>query len=359
MRFYDTLQLDPAVLKSKMRTAESPKEKRKFIFSMILRSFLIVSFSIIFIASLSAVFGPENNAMCVVLFCILLSVRFVDFGYCIKDSLINLAVVFFVLLIAPSLAAQVHPIVAVFIHFIAFLTIVVMTSDLPELGNGGLCGFSYVFLSGNPVSGVVLQKRAMLTLVGFIICGTIFFFKHYKKNKDIRFRQILSNFHLCNDKCRWQFRFALGVSLLLSFGQLFHLQRFMWAGFAGASLLSNFSSSVSDVKQRFFHRMIGCVVGCSLFFIVYQMVPASFHTLLGPLSGFCLGFCTDYRYKTAVNCFGALLLATGIYGLTDSVCLRVFNNLLGVAFSTCFFILFNKLIDQPLKAKKENVICCD
>ena len=53
---------------------------------------------------------------------------------------------------------------------------------------------------------------------------------------------------------------------------------------------------------------------------------------MGPLGGLCLGFCTDYRYKTAMNCFGALMLGTGIYGLQGAVILRIADTFLGVTF---------------------------
>lgn len=88
------LQLDPATLKNKIRSAEQPKERRKLTAAMIARSLLIVFFAIVIISPVSKVFGAENSAMGIAVFCILLGIRFVDFGYCIKDSLINFAVVF-------------------------------------------------------------------------------------------------------------------------------------------------------------------------------------------------------------------------------------------------------------------------
>ena len=64
---------------------------------------------------------------------------------------------------------------------------------------------------------------------------------------------------------------------------------------------------------------------------------------MGPLGGLCLGFCTDYRYKTAMNCFGALMLATGIYGLHGAVILRIVDTLLGVTFGLVFAAIFHRL----------------
>ena len=232
MHFYNCLQLDVGVLKSKIRSAETSRERHKFQIALVSRALLIVLFAIALIAPLTAVFGSENNAMTVALFCILLSTRFVDFGYCVRDSLISMGVVFALLLGAPIAASMLHPIFALAVHFAAVFTILVMTCDQPEMGNGGLYAFSYVFLAANPVTGALLVKRSLLTLLGFIVCGTIFFVKHRRKHVGIRFRQILSQFHLSSEKSRWQLRLALGVSLLLFLSVLLKIERYMWAGFA-------------------------------------------------------------------------------------------------------------------------------
>ncbi len=354
MRFYDALQLDPAVLKPRIHTAETLSEKRKLQIALVLRSALIVAFAIIFISPLSKVFGAENTPMCVAMFCILLGIRFVDFGYCIKDSLRNLAVVFFLLLTAPVAASLVNPIFAIMIHFGAFLTLLLITSDKPELGNGGLCGFSYVYLTGNPVTGESFFKRCLLTLLLFLLYSIIFYVKHHTKHTEVPFRQILKKFDLSSEKSRWQLRMAIGVSLVLTMGSFFHVQRFMWAGFACASLLSTYPYAV-DVKERFLHRMIGVVTGSLTFFVVYELTPEAFQTFLGPLGGFCLGFATDPRFKTALNCFGALTLAAGLYGIKGAVLLRILNNFLGVLFGYAFILLYRQCVDKHFENDNQNL----
>ena len=56
-----------------------------------------------------------------------------------------------------------------------------------------------------------------------------------------------------------------------------------------------------------------------------------------------MGFCTDYRYKTAMNCFGALMMGTGIYGLQGAVILRIADTFLGVVFALIFAAVFHRL----------------
>ena len=183
----------------------------------------------------------------------------------------------------------------------------------------------------------------MLALVGYLICGAILFAKHRELHKKIRFHHVVRKFSLSNPVHLWQLRMALGVSLVLSAGQIWGMERFMWIGFACASLLSQYPYS-HDTTLRFRQRIVGAVAGSCLFFILYQLTPEALHSLLGPLGGLCLGFCTDYRYKTAMNCFGALMLGAGIYGVQQAVLLRILNTFLGVAFGLLFALLFHKVV---------------
>ena len=349
MKFYRALQLNPNDLKAEIRRASGKKERRFLQLAMLVRAILIVIFSIVMIAPIAPLFGPENNAVGVVLICIVLSIRFVDFGYCFKDSLINLGAVFFLLWAAPCFAAAVPPAAAALLHFAALFLMFLMTSEQPEMGNGGLYAFSYIFLCGNPVSGALFFSRGVLLFAGYLLCAGILFAKHRKKHSGVRFLSLIRNFQLSDRKCQWQLQFALGVSLLMALGSFFQLERMMWAGFACASLLGCYSSTTdvtAETKERFDQRIIGAVVGSILFAAVYEILPPSLHSLFGPVGGICLGFCTDYRYKTALNCFGALMLAAGLYGLHGSVLLRIANNLVGAAFGYGFFVLYQKIVER-------------
>ena len=344
MRFYDALQLDPAGLWAAIRGAETKKERRKMQVAIVVRPMLIVAFAIALIAPMTTFFGAENNAMTVGLFCILLSIRFVDFGYCIKDSMINLAIVFALLLFAPVAAAQVPPLIGFGIHFVAMGIILSMTCIQPEMGNGGLYGFAYVFLAGNPVTGASLVNRCWVTLIGFIVCGAIFFAKHRKKHQNVRFLSLSGKFSMHSAKNRWQLRPSLGVSILLLIGAIFEIKQWVWAGFACSSLLSYYNPN--GVRERYGLRIAGTILGSVAFFVVYQITPPAFHSLFGPLCGVVLGFCVDYKYKTAINCFSALLLAAGLYGLGSALIMRIVNNLLGVAFACAFGFVYQMLVSR-------------
>ena len=340
--FYNALQLDPAVLKRKIAACDTRREKLYYWGAMAARSALIVAFAIGFISLLSGVFGSDNTPMAVALFCILLGIRFVHFEYCVGDSLLTLAAVLAILVLAPCAAAVLPPLLVIPLHFLSFFAVLYMTTQRPEMGNGGLYSFAYVYLTGNPVAGEALLRRGLLALVGYAICGAILYAKHREQHRTTRFHQVLRRFDLSTPVHLWQLRMALGVSLVLTAGQAFGVERFMWMGFACASLLSEYPYSC-HTAHRFRQRIVGAVVGSGAFWLLYLLTPEALHPLMGPLGGFCLGFCTDYRYKTAMNCFGALMLGTGIYGLEEAVLLRIADTVLGVTFGLIFASLFHRL----------------
>ncbi len=352
MRFYDALQMDPAVLKPKIASCDTKQEKLYYWSAMALRSVLIVAFAILFISLLSGLFGADNTPLAVALFCMMLGIRFVNFEYCIGDSLITLAAVLAILVLAPSAATVSPPILLIPLHFIAFFALIYMTTQRPEMGNGGIYSFAYVYLTGNPVLGEALVRRGLLALTGYLICGAILLVKHRHQHKTVRFHHVIKKFDPSTLVHLWQLRMALGVSLVLTAGQVLGVERFMWMGFACASLLSEYPYSGSTAT-RFWQRMVGVIAGSCAYFVLYLVTPEAFHPLMGPLGGLCMGFCTDYRYKTAMNCFGALMMGTGIYGLQGAVILRIADTFLGVVFALIFAAVFHRLAAVRLLSNPE------
>ena len=342
MRFYDCLQWDTAALKKAISSAENKAEKHWFLKALLVKDVLIVGFSVLFITLLTTFFNQANSSMAVVLFCILLSVRFVDFGYKASNALVNFAVVLLVLWIVPCMSVD-SALGAFLVHFCALGFVILATCENPQMGNGGLYLFSYVFLCGNPVSGDLFWLRGGMCLVGFLLCGAVYAHKHRLKHQDLGFADVVKGFNLTVYKNQWQLQMVLGMSLLFFLNELLDLPYFMWSGFACASLLSTPSHGL---KEKGIDRMRGIVMGCLLFAVLYQLLPASLASLLGIAAGLCLGVCASYRYKTVCNCFGALLLASGIYGLGNAVYLRVFNNFIGTAFGLLFFWAYQKYMSR-------------
>lgn len=338
------LQMDPAANRRMRKQTEDPKTIQKLKWAVLIRSALIVVFAILFIGLMTSLFGSANSSMAVSIFCILLTSRFVGFGYKISDSLVNMGFTFIILVGAPVLAFRVHNVILQFlINFAALFLIILMTCEKPALGNGGLYSFAYIFLCGNPVEGQELVQRFYMAAVGFILCGIVLWRNHRNQDKDRSFYSVIENYNLKNYKCQWQLRLVLGVSLLLTIFEALDLTRYMWAGFACGSLLSDIEVE-ENIHEKLKNRVIGAVVGSLAFYVVYLILPVNLHPLMGPVGGLFLGLCAEYRHKTMLNCFGALSLAAGLYGLKGAVFLRIGMTLAGVIFALLFFYLYDHFI---------------
>lgn len=348
MSFYQLLQLPPAALYRMRQEASQKRERRRVLLAVVVRALLIVSFAVMFIAPMSALFGKENSALAVVLFCLFLSIRFVDFGYCLQDGLVNLLIVLVILTGGPILAQSMPFGIMWIIHGLSLFLLLIMTAQRPEMGYGSLLGFGYVFLCGNPVSGALALKRFYLALLGYGICGLLYLYKHRGKWCDVRFHHILRDFSLNKDLYLWQLRMALGLSLMLSIGMRLGLERVMWAGFATSSLLAEHRGRTA-MYEKFLHRLLGVLEGCLLFLIVVSLVPPSILPFLPLLGGFILGLCAHYRRQMVMNTFGALLVAEGIYGWGYSVFLRLGHTLGGLLFAVVFYYLYELVLEKFLR----------
>ena len=80
-------------------------------------------------------------------------------------------------------------------------------------------------------------------------------------------------------------------------------------------------------------------------------LPAYAHSYLGIYSGLLLGLCAAYHWKTLLNCFGALLMATNIFGVKSAIILRIMNNIIGCCFGVLFYYVYNFTVDRFANAR--------
>lgn len=340
MTFYESLQLDPYVLKQHIKQAKDTKEKSFFYKALFARTILLVGFASLFIGLITFFFGSMNASMAVVLFCILLSIRFVDFGYKISHSIISLAIVLFILFMVPLINTIDLLTVKWFINFVAILTIFMLTGSNPKMGNPGLYSFSYLFLVGTAqdLNFDELKSRALLLVLSFFCFSVILFMKHKQKNNDTSFIADFIGEDIFSKRNLWLINYAFGVSLILLVGEYIPLNRFMWVTFAFSSLISGYENDF--IKERFIDRIIGVIIGSILFGIFNQFIPA---TVLAVISGLALGLTTTYRYKSIFNSFGALSTASILFGLQSSINIRIINNLVGLTLAYLYFIVSKQL----------------
>ena len=292
----------------------------------------------LFIIISTLLFGKENASIAVAFFCILLQAQFVGYDYNIKATLLNFAIICLIMGLSGAIVPKLPALMGLLVNFGLLFTITIMTCDNPQMGNVGIYAFAYLFATYFPTTSVHdLQMRLLQVFCGFILCGLILYQKHRTQFRDRQFSTVIKNYSFKEEKCRWQFRLAFGISLGLFIGQACHLPRYFWVGVASLSILSPYKL---QLKSRMLQRIVGIIIGSCIFGVIYTILPRSLDTIMGPLGGFLVGFTTTYHWNTVFNCFGALVLASAIYGNGFSVGLRIFNNILGCVISALFILGF-------------------
>lgn len=330
------MQLGVPQLKGLLRQAAGA-ERRRLLLALLARDAACVGFAVVFISALTALFGGANSPAAVVIFCLLLSCRFVHYNYRMADTLRNMAAAFALLTLGPALAPLGGPLLHLLLNLFCIGVLLLITADQPELGNASLYLFSYLFLYGNPVSGRSLALRGLEMLLGFALCAAVLYHNHRGRTPERPFRAVLRAFSLADEKCRWQLRVAVGISLAVLTGELLGLPRIMWVGFSCSSILTAYGS---HPVRRAAGRVGGVLGGSLLFCLLYQLCPPALHGGLGILSGLCLGLCASYGFCTVFNCLGALLTASALFGPGPAAAIRVCNNVLGSLFGLFFALVW-------------------
>ncbi len=351
--FYQLLQMDARGLWAAIHAAPASRDKARLGFAMALRSILLVAFAILFIGVLTQLFGQNNTGLVVAGFCILLGIKHVPYGFHAADSVIALGLVIGAMILSGTITLVGNSLLSLITNFILVTLILVFVANDPPMGNAGLYIFGYLFVSQTPVTGADLTSRCILGLIIWIMCSAVLVHKHHSKFSDIRLRDLIENFSLKNPTSIWQLRLAVGVACVLLIGDLLGIPRGVWLGYACMSVLLPYGEEKGSSLKRAGLRLSGVVIGSTLFYLFSWFVPTEYRFLFGPLAGICIGFSNKYIVDSALNCFGALLLAESVYGMGGSAILRIWDNLLGVVFAVIFTALFSYLADHTLTKTKE------
>ena len=205
MKFYNLLQLGPKQLKQMILKGENRHYRNYLRFIIFFRSLLIVCFALIFIIGATLLFGKGNSSVAVGFFCLLLQSRFVNYGYNIFSSILNMFLISVIVAFDSLLAPRTNPFIGFFFNFGFLLFIIIATCDNPKLGNVAVYVDTYLFSTFLPPQNIrEVYLRFIEVIMGFIICSAVFIIHHNNQNKDIKFRNVLKNFSLENKVTIWQ-----------------------------------------------------------------------------------------------------------------------------------------------------------
>ncbi|WP_343337204.1 hypothetical protein TPELB_22970 [Terrisporobacter petrolearius] len=346
MSFYQAMQLGAAQLKPLIKEESDKKLKQKYTGALITKNILCMLFCILVVSSFSNIFGKENSIVGVVTVILILTFRFANLDFKIKQSAITLIGVFLIYAISPYLSNILNPVLGFIINFTSIITIVVLTCHNTTYANHIVLILSYFLLYGNSVSSTeVYISRVIGLLLGGIIVASIFYIKHKKAKKeyDNTILDVIKGFDINTQRSRWQLKLALGVNTAVLIGEFFHFPKTMWIAFACMSVIQQTTKEKLSIRCK--KRIVFAIVGSITFFLSYMILPENLIAIMPLVAGVMIGFCATYEWQTVVNSFSALPSAVVTLGLTNTIVFRIASNVFGSLYSKLFDYLYDKVVN--------------
>ena len=346
MTFYQELQLSSTGSKQLIKSTTDPKEKRRHILIYNFKVYLVMAFCVAVVSLYSKVIGSENSVVGVTVLLAVLVLRQADFGIKTTHGLLSIAGIFGILMTAPRIANMLSPFPAFLVNAIAILLLMILGCHNVIMYNHSTFVLGYLLLLGYDVSGAMYIKRVEGLAVGMILCMVIFYKNQKKRPYRRTFLDLFREFNLQSARGRWYLKLTLIVSSAMLGMNLLGLPRAMWAGIACMSVCLPFTE---DCVARSGKRWQFNIVGCMLFIVLYLALPKSMYPYIGMIGGVGVGYSAGYAWQTVFNTFGALSIASGLFGMPVAVALRIGANVFGALYT----VLCNKVIDKLTVAFSE------
>ena len=338
MALYQELQLSSVGSKQLIHSTTDKKEKRRHILIYNFKVYLVMAFCVALVTLYSKLTGNENSVVGVTVLLALLVLRQADFGIQTKHGLISIAGIFMILMVGPRLA-NILPVFGTFaVNIVCIFLLMILGCHNVIMYNHSTFVLGYLLLYGYDVSGESYRMRVVGLAVGMAVCMAVFY--KNQKNRPYRrtFVDLFREFDIHSARNIWYIKLTFIVSSAMLIVTLLGLPRAMWAGIACMSVCIPFTQ---DCPPRAVDRGLFNIVGCALFIVLYLILPESMYSMIGIIGGIGVGYSAGYKWQTAFNTFGALAIASSLFGMPMAVALRVGINVIAAAYT----VVFNKLAD--------------
>lgn len=346
MTFYQELQLSSTGSKQLIKNTKDPKERRRHILIYNFKVYLVMAFCVAVVSLYSKLIGSENSVVGVTVLLAVLVLRQADFGIKTTHGLFSIAGIFGILMVAPRIANMLSPLPAFLVNVIAILLLMILGCHNVIMYNHSTFVLGYLLLLGYDVTGAEYIKRVEGLAVGMILCMVIFYKNQRNRPYRRTFLDLFREFDLQSARGRWYLKLTLIVSTAMLGMNLLGLPRAMWAGIACMSVCLPFTE---DCVARSEKRWQFNIVGCVFFIVLYLILPESMYPYIGMIGGIGVGYSAGYAWQTVFNTFGALSIASGLFGMPMAVALRIGANVFGALYT----VLCNKVIDKLTVAFSE------
>ena len=338
MTLYQELQLSSVGSKQLIHSTTDKKEKRRHILIYNFKVYLVMAFCVALVTLYSKLTGNENSVVGVTVLLALLVLRQADFGIQTKHGLISIAGIFMILMVGPRLA-NILPVFGTFaVNIVCIFLLMILGCHNVIMYNHSTFVLGYLLLYGYDVSGESYRMRVVGLAVGMAVCMAVFY--KNQKNRPYRrtFLDLFREFDIRSARNLWYIKLTFIVSSAMLIVTLLGLPRAMWAEIACMSVCLPFTQ---DCPPRAVDRGLFNIVGCALFIVLYLILPESMYSMIGIIGGIGVGYSAGYKWQTAFNTFGALAIASSLFGMPMAVALRVGINVI----SAVYTVILNKLTD--------------
>ena len=351
MTFYQELQLSSTGSKQLIKNTTDKKEKTRHILIYNFKVYLVVAFCFLVVTAFSMIFGNDNSVPGVVVLLAILVLRQADFGIKTTHGLISIAGIFAILIVGPRLSNIVDPLTAFLINIVCIFLLMMFGCHNVIMYNHSTFVLGYLLLQGYDVTGHEYTLRVAGLLFGMVLCMFIFYKNQKNRPYQRKFIDLFKEFDIHSARSRWYIRLSLIVSSAMLIMSLLGLPRAMWAGIACMSVCLPFPS---DCTKRVSDRGIFNVVGCLIFMVLYTVLPKTMYPYIGMIGGIGVGYSAGYAWQTVFNTFGALSIASGIFGMPMALKLRIGANVLGAVYTVVCTKVFNFLANLTNVRKNVN-----
>ena len=340
MTFYQELQLSSAGSKQLIKNTTDKKEKWRHILIYNFKVYLVMAFCVAVVTLYTKLTGQENSVVGVTVLLALLVLRQADFGIRTSHGLLSIVGIFTIMMAGPRMANMVPPVGAFLINCVCILLLMILGCHNVIMHNHSTFVLGYLLLYGYDVSGRAFEMRVIGLTAGMLVCMAVFY--KNQKNRPYRrtFKDLFREFDIRSARNQWYLKLTLIVSSAMLIVSLLGLPRAMWAGIACMSVCLPFTE---DGKMRAVDRGVFNIVGCALFLVLYLILPESGRSMIGIIGGIGVGYSAGYKWQTVFNTFGALAIATSLFGLPMALLLRSGINVIASLYTVVCNVIYDKL----------------
>ena len=90
-----------------------------------------------------------------------------------------------------------------------------------------------------------------------------------------------------------------------------------------------------------------------IFVVLYLVLPKSMYPYIGIIGGIGVGYSAGYAWQTVFNTFGALSIASNLFGMTGAVILRIGANVFASVYTVVMDKLLNKIFENSTELSPE------